>query len=150
VTLDSLDVILSECRQNPETNGWQHNRLAHKVLLVDDSMFVRQTFSRYLTAVGYEIAGEAVNGDEAIKKFIELRPSVITMDITMPVKDGIEAVEAIMGLDNTARICMVSAMGYQNMVRDAILKGAKNFVVKPVTIDNLKKFLTTIKKVAGF
>lgn len=148
--MDNLDLILQDCRQNISTNGYTHNRLSHKVLIVDDSIFVRQTFRHYLSTVGYDIVGEAKDGEEAIKMFTELNPTVVTMDITMPTTNGIEAVEAIIGIDNSAKICMVSAMGYQNMIREAILKGAKNFVVKPVTADNIVKFLTTIKKVAGY
>ncbi|MBW7875993.1 MAG: response regulator [Candidatus Cloacimonetes bacterium] len=123
--------------------------MAHRVLIADDALFVRRTIAKILTSVGYEIVGEAENGQEAVEKFFALQPSLVTMDITMPVMEGIEAVEKIMAKDNTAKIVMVSAMGYQNMVKDAILKGAKNFVVKPIKPDNVEKFLRIVKTVAG-
>ncbi len=144
-----MQEILEQCAKNIETNGLKKNKVAHSVLIADDAMFVRRTIARILTAVGYEIVGEAENGQEACDKYFELQPSIVTMDITMPIMEGIEAVETIMARDNTAKIVMVSAMGYQNMVKDAILKGAKNFVVKPIKPDNVEKFLCIIKSVAG-
>lgn len=144
-----MQEILEECASDPEYNGLKKNKTAHRVLIADDAMFVRRSISKILSTVGYEIVGEAENGQEAVDKYLELSPSIVTMDITMPVMEGIEAVEKIIEKDNTAKIVMVSAMGYQNMVKDAILKGAKNFVVKPIKPDNVKKFLKIIKSVAG-
>jgi two-component system chemotaxis response regulator CheY len=146
--LGALEKMLDQYKEKFETNGLQKNRIAHKVLVVDDAEFIRRTFIKFLTEVGYNIVGEACNGQEAIDKYFELQPTLVTMDITMPIMEGIEAVEKIIEKDNTAKICMVSAMGYQQMVREAILKGAKNFVVKPVTEANLEKFLITLKRVA--
>lgn len=144
-----MQEILDACAKDIETNGLKKNKVAHRVLIADDAMFVRRTIAKILTSVGYEIVGEAENGQEAVEKYFQLQPSVVTMDITMPVMEGIEAVEKIMAKDNTAKIVMVSAMGYQNMVKDAILKGAKNFVVKPIKPDNVEKFLRIVKGVAG-
>lgn len=144
-----MQEILAECVGDIEYNGLKRNKMAHRVLIADDAMFIRRSISKILSSVGYEIVGEAENGKEAIEKYLELSPSIVTMDITMPVMEGIEAVEKIIEKDNTAKIVMVSAMGYQNMVKEAILKGAKNFVVKPIKPDNVKRFLKTLKSVAG-
>jgi two-component system chemotaxis response regulator CheY len=144
-----MQEILAECAGDIEYNGLKRNKVAHRVLIADDAMFIRRSISKILSSVGYEIVGEAENGKEAIDKYLELSPTIVTMDITMPVMEGIEAVEKIIEKDNTAKIVMVSAMGYQNMVKEAILKGAKNFVVKPIKPDNVKRFLKTLKSVAG-
>ena len=94
---------------------------------------------------GYEVAGEAANGNEAVLKYQELRPDVTTMDITMPEMDGITAVREIRKVDPNARIIMCSAMGQQAMVLDAIQAGARDFIVKPFqedrVIDAIKKVL---------
>ncbi|PCJ19347.1 MAG: two-component system response regulator [Candidatus Cloacimonadota bacterium] len=144
-----MNSILEECANDIEYNGLKKNKVAHRVLIADDAMFIRRSISKILTSVGYEIVGEAENGQDAVDKYFELTPGITTMDITMPVMEGIEAVEKIIARDNTAKIVMVSAMGYQGMVKDAILKGAKNFVVKPIKPDNVKKFLKIIKTVVG-
>ena len=141
--------ILEDCSRRQETNGTKKNKLAHTVLVVDDALFMRSHLTSILTAVGYRVVGEAANGKEAIEKFLEVRPTVVTMDVTMPEMDGIEAVRRILEMDNTATIVMVSAMGYKDMVVDALVAGAKNFVIKPVTTRNLKRFLTVIKMAAG-
>jgi two-component system chemotaxis response regulator CheY len=94
---------------------------------------------------GYEVAGEAANGNEAVLKYQELRPDVTTMDITMPEMDGITAVREIRKIDPNARIIMCSAMGQQAMVLDAIQAGARDFIVKPFqedrVVDAIKKVL---------
>jgi two-component system chemotaxis response regulator CheY len=84
-----------------------------------------------LTKNGYKVVGEAENGQVAVEKFRELKPDLVTMDITMPEMDGIAAVREIKALDPEARIIMCSAMGQQAMVIDAIQAGAKDFIVKP-------------------
>jgi len=102
-----------------------------KVLIVDDAAFMRMMLKDILTKNGYEIVGEAENGQIAVDKFKELRPDLVTMDITMPELDGISAVKKIKGIDTNARIVMCSAMGQQAMVIDAIQAGARDFIVKP-------------------
>ncbi len=144
-----MEEILSECQNTLEFNGKKNEGQALKVLIADDATFIRKSISRILTSVGYEIAGEACNGEEAVNKYFEIKPDVVTMDITMPIKGGIEALEEIIRKDKGAKIVMVSAIGYQNMVKEAIMKGAKNFVVKPIKTDNVRTFLKIIKAVAG-
>ncbi len=102
-----------------------------KVLIVDDAAFMRMMIKDILSKNGYIVVGEAENGRVAIDKYMELRPDLVTMDITMPEMDGIAAVKEIKAADPAARIIMCSAMGQQAMVIDAIQAGAKDFIVKP-------------------
>lgn len=111
------------------------------VLIVDDAAFMRMTISRILQENDMEIAGEAVNGLEAIKKYQELKPKVVTMDITMPEMDGIEAIRQIRKIDPNAKIIACSAMGQEVMVIDAIKAGARSFVVKPFKPEKLMEEL---------
>jgi two-component system chemotaxis response regulator CheY len=119
--------------------------MAARILVVDDAAFMRMMIRDILVKNGYEVAGEAANGNEAVVKYQELRPDVTTMDITMPEMDGITAVREIRKIDPNARIIMCSAMGQQAMVLDAIQAGARDFIVKPFqedrVIDAIKKVL---------
>ena len=105
--------------------------MGKRVLIVDDAAFMRMMLRDILTKNGYEVIGEAENGAVAVEKYMDLKPDLVTMDITMPEMDGIAAVKAIRSFDSAARIIMCSAMGQQAMVIDAIQAGAKDFVVKP-------------------
>lgn len=105
-----------------------------RVLVVDDALFMRRMIADILKKEGVEICGEAENGKEAIEKYKELKPDMVTMDIVMPKIeeiDGIGAVKEIMKIDPQAKIIMVSAMGQHSLVVDAIQAGAKDFVTKP-------------------
>ncbi|MEH7504889.1 response regulator [Neobacillus drentensis] len=117
-----------------------------RVLIVDDAAFMRMMLKDILTKNGLEVVGEAVNGADAIDKYRELNPDIVTMDITMPEKDGITAVKEIRALHPQAKIIMCSAMGQQPMVLEAIQSGAKDFVVKPFQPDRV---MESIKKVLG-
>jgi len=105
-----------------------------KVLLVDDSVFVTKQISQILGSEGYEIAGVAGDGFEGVQKYKELCPNVdlVTMDITMPKMDGITALEQIMEFDKNARVVMITALGKEELVKKAILMGAKNYIIKPL------------------
>ncbi|MHB1420257.1 MAG: response regulator [Bacillota bacterium] len=105
--------------------------MTNKVLIVDDAAFMRMMIRDIITKNGFEVVGEAENGMVAVNLFKELRPDVVTMDITMPEMDGIAAVKEIRQIDPEAKIIMCSAMGQQMMVMEAIQAGAKDFVVKP-------------------
>ena len=116
-----------------------------KVLIVDDASFMRFSIKTTLEKNGFQVAGEAGNGREAVKKYAELQPDIVTLDITMPEMSGIDTLKEIMQLDKSAKVIMVSAMGQEGMVRDAIINGAKSFIVKPFKeeqlINALKKIL---------
>lgn len=105
--------------------------MAATVLIVDDAMFMRRMLSDILQKGGYQIVGEASSGKEAVDRFQELKPDLITMDIIMPDMSGIEAVKEIRKLDGKAKILIVSAMGQQTLVMEAIQAGALDYVVKP-------------------
>lgn len=105
--------------------------MATSILIVDDAVFMRTVLKKMLTEEGYNIAGEASNGVEAISRAKELLPDVITLDITMPEMDGVTALPDIMKASPNSRVIMCSAMGQQPMVVEAIKKGAKDFIVKP-------------------
>ena len=92
---------------------------------------MRVSISKVLTNNGYEVIGEAENGKVAIQKYQELSPDIVTMDITMPEMDGLGALKEILAVSPDANIIMVTAMGQESMVREAILAGAKGFIVKP-------------------
>ena len=120
-----------------------------RVLIVDDAMFMRMMLKDILSKNGYEVVGEAANGKEAIDKYIELRPDLVLLDITMPEMDGIEALKKIKMIEPKAKIIMCSAMGQQNMVIEAIQNGAIDFIVKPFqqnrVLESLEKLTSGLK-----
>lgn len=101
------------------------------VLIVDDAAFMRVTIKNMLEKNGYSVIGEAENGKVAVLKFNELKPDIVTLDITMPEMDGLAALKAIMQINSDAKIVMMTAMGQQGMVKEAVMSGAKGFIVKP-------------------
>ena len=102
-----------------------------RVLVVDDAAFMRKMVTDALTKGGHEVIGEASNGIEAVERYRELRPELTTLDITMPEKDGLAALQEIIGLDPSARVIMCSALGQESKVLESIKIGAKDFIVKP-------------------
>jgi two-component system chemotaxis response regulator CheY len=108
-----------------------------RVLVVDDAAFMRKMVTDALTKGGHEVVGEAANGNEAVERYRELRPEVTTLDITMPDKDGLAALEEIIGLDPAARVIMCSALGQESKVLQSIKIGAKDFIVKPFKADRV-------------
>ncbi|MDR0652975.1 MAG: response regulator [Synergistaceae bacterium] len=112
-----------------------------KVLIVDDAAFMRMMLRDILAKNGFEVVGEADNGKMAVQMYGELKPDVVTMDITMPEMDGIAAVKEIKAADPAAKIVMVSAMGQQAMVIEAIRSGAADFIVKPFQPDRVLEAL---------
>lgn len=120
--------------------------MGERILVVDDAAFMRMMLKDILKKNGYEVVGEAADGAEAVSKFDELRPELVTLDITMPEMDGIEALKKIKTIDPAAKVIMCSAMGQQAMVIDAIQAGAKDFIVKPFQADRV---IEAIKKTLG-
>jgi two-component system, chemotaxis family, chemotaxis protein CheY len=108
-----------------------------RVLVVDDAAFMRKVLSDALAKGGHEVVGEAANGLEAVAQFQELHPDVTTLDITMPEKDGLEALREILAADPAARVIMCSALGQESKVLESIKSGAKDFVVKPFQADRV-------------
>jgi two-component system chemotaxis response regulator CheY len=102
-----------------------------RILVVDDAAFMRKVVSDALASGGHEVIGEASNGLQAVERFQELRPELMTLDITMPEKDGLQALAEIMTIDPGARVLMCSALGQETKVIESIKLGAKDFVVKP-------------------
>lgn len=110
-----------------------------KVLVVDDTAFMRIMMRTILEELGYEVIAEAKNGKEAVDEYTKRRPDIVTMDITMPEMDGVEALREIRRLDPKAKVIMCSAMGQRDMVLDAISCGARDFVVKPFQKDRIQE-----------
>jgi len=117
-----------------------------KILVVDDAAFMRMMLKDILAKNGFEIVGEAANGNEAVEIYQALSPDLVTMDITMPQCDGISALKQIMGVNKAAKVIMCSAMGQQAMVIEAIQAGARDFIVKPFQPDRV---VAAIQKVLG-
>lgn len=111
--------------------------MANRILIVDDAAFMRMMLRDILSKNGYDVCGEASNGNEALEKYKELKPDLVTLDITMPEKDGISALKDIRGFDSSAKCVMCSAMGQQAMVIEAVQAGAKDFIVKPFQADRV-------------
>ena len=102
-----------------------------KIMIVDDAAFMRQMLKDILQMGGHIVIAEASSGEEAVRLYKQTKPDLVTMDITMPVMDGVEAVANIKSFDPNAKVIMCSAMGQQAMVLKAIMAGAKDFIVKP-------------------
>ncbi|MCT4661700.1 MAG: response regulator [Tissierellales bacterium] len=115
-----------------------------KVLIADDAAFMRMMIRNILEENGIEVIGEASNGKEAVERYKELSPDLVTMDITMPVKNGIDAIKDIRAFDSKAKILACSAMGQESMVIEAIKGGAQGFIVKPFQADKLILELTKL------
>lgn len=117
-----------------------------KILIVDDAIFMRIMLRDMLEKNGFEVIGEAADGFEAIDKYKALNPDIVTMDVTMPQLNGIDALKEIIKYDASAKIIMCSAMGQQLMVMDSIKAGAKDFIVKPF---NQERVIEAVNKIAG-
>lgn len=115
-----------------------------KVLIVDDAAFMRLTLKAILERNGFDIAGEAENGAIGVKKYKELKPDIVTMDITMPIMDGIQALKEIKSFDPDAKIVMISAVGQKPFIYEAVAFGAKSFIVKPFEEKHLVKALSQV------
>ena len=115
-----------------------------RVLIADDASFMRQMIREIIEPEGHEVGGEATNGIEAVDLFEELMPDLVTMDIVMPKRSGIDAVKAILAKHPTACIVMCSALGQETLVMEALQAGARDFIVKPFKPDSV---ISTLKKI---
>ena len=120
--------------------------MSHSVLVCDDAIFMRTMISDILSQAGYEVVGEAETGTQAVERYKQLKPDLVTMDIVMPDMGGIDAVREIIKADPAAKILMCSAMGQQAPVIEAIQAGAKDFVVKPF---QPSRVLEAVQRVIG-
>ena len=120
--------------------------MSSTVLICDDAIFMRTMIGDILRQAGFEVVGEAENGQQAVEKYRELRPDFVTMDIVMPDMGGIDAVREIIREDPQAKILMCSAMGQQALVIEAIQAGARDFVVKPF---QPSRVLEAVQRVIG-
>ncbi len=115
-----------------------------RVLIADDASFMRQMIREIIEPEGYQVVGEATNGIEAVEQYEELSPDLVTMDIVMPKRSGIDAVKGILAKHPDARVVMCSALGQETLVMEALQAGARDFIVKPFKPDNV---LATLKKI---
>lgn len=115
-----------------------------RVLVADDARFMRELIREIIEPEGFEVVGEATDGQEAVDTFQKVQPDLVTMDVVMPKRSGIDAVKEILGLDPSARIVMVSALGQEALVSEALEAGARDYIVKPFKPDNV---LETLRKV---
>ena len=122
---------------------------AYRVLVVDDSMFIAKQLGQIFTSEGFEVAGTAADGVQGVEKYKELHPNIdlVTMDITMPVMDGVSALEKILEFDKNANVIMVSALGKEDVVKKCLMMGAKSFIIKPLDRKKvLERVISVIKR----
>lgn len=117
-----------------------------KILIADDALFMRNLLREILEKTGYQVVGEATNGQEAVQLYKELHPDLVTMDIVMPLKSGIEALQEIVQVDPGAQVVMCSALGQESLVLEAVQAGAKDFIVKPFKEERV---LDVVRRVLG-
>ncbi len=118
--------------------------MAITVLVVDDSKTSRKMLSDVLTRMGLEVIGEAVNGEEGFLKYKELRPDIVTMDITMPVMNGLESLLLIKHEDENAKVVMITAAGQKNNLMQAVKAGAEEFLTKPLDEEEIRRVIGEI------
>ncbi|WP_295158682.1 response regulator [uncultured Brachyspira sp.] len=135
---------MSENINTKEADGINEFGKPFKVLIVDDSAFVVKQLQQIFVSEQYNVVGTAENGEEGVLMYKEYKPDLVTMDITMPKMDGITALTKIIEYDKNAKVVMVSALGKEDMVKKALLAGAKNYITKPL---DRKKVLERIKMV---
>ena len=120
--------------------------MKRKVLIVDDAKFIREKLKSAFEELGFEIAGEAFDGDSAVNLYEELKPDLVTMDIVMPHKNGIDAIREILQKDPEAKIVVITTLGQENVVVEALDAGALDFIVKPFSLQDIKKLVRKLFK----
>ncbi len=121
--------------------------MARTILVVDDAIIIREMIKDAITEAGWQVIGEAQNGQEAIDKYIELRPDVVTLDMVMPDHDGLFALKGILQYDSHARVLVVSALEQKQTLKEAFKLGATDFVVKPFDCEHVIKAIDAMKPV---
>lgn len=126
--------------------GIKEDGTPYKVLIVDDSPMIHKMVQKTIQPMGFEVVGNAKNGKEGVELYDKLRPDLVTMDITMPIMDGVDASENIIKIDPTAAILMLSAMGDEDIKEQAKSKGVRHFITKPFQPSELiKSIVYTLK-----
>lgn len=120
--------------------------IVKKLMIVDDASFMRISIKKMLENQNYEVIAEASDGAEAVEKFKQFGPDIITMDITMPVMTGIEALKEIKKINQNVKVVMVSAMGQEVLIKEAVVNGAASFIVKPFKCEKLLEVLDGLAK----
>jgi two-component system, chemotaxis family, chemotaxis protein CheY len=115
--------------------------MSKRVLIVDDSLLIRKMVGGCLTEDGWEVAGEAADGLEAVEMYRWLRPDAVTLDIVMPRADGMRALQGILQIDPDAKVVVISALNQTKMISEAIRRGAQDFIAKPFLPDQLQQTL---------
>ncbi len=114
--------------------------MAKRVLIVDDALIMRKRIKDIAEKAGWEVAGEAANGEEAVAMYEREHPDLVTLDIVMPEMDGVTALKRVMASDPAARVVMISAVDQREKLTECIRHGAVDFIVKPFDTERLKKF----------
>lgn len=122
---------------------------SRRVLIVDDARIIRNILRTLMQKIGLRVVGEAVNGAEGVKLFGELRPDLVTMDITMPVMDGLTAARNILESDPRANVIMVTSVGQESIMKEAIKMGAKDFIVKPFNEHRIEDAIRRVLRLQG-
>ena len=117
-----------------------------RILIADDALFMRNMLREIFAKAGYQVVGEAANGVEAVEKYLDLRPDLMTMDIVMPLKSGIEALQQITAADPQACVVMCSALGQEALILEAVQAGARDFIIKPFREERV---LEVVRRVTG-
>lgn len=118
--------------------------MGKKVLVIDDSPFVFKAVSKALEGTDWEVVGNALNGQLGLDKYVELRPDVVTLDVTMPVMDGLETAKNLVAINPNVKIVMLSAMGDETLLSEAGKYGVKHFLTKPFRPESLQEKLAEI------
>lgn len=119
--------------------------MGKRILVCDDKMFLRYLLKDMLEEAGHQVIGEAENGEDCLLKYKSLKPDMVTLDITMPIMNGLEALKKLMEMDPDAKVVMVSAMAQKAMVLEAITNGAKGFISKPFKSDKVIEIVNAVQ-----
>ena len=120
--------------------------MAKKLMIVDDVPVIRMMLKKILQNFGYDVVAEAGDGEDALKKYMEFKPDLVTMDLTMPDKDGIETMQEILRFDRSAKVVMVSAVDEQDSLLRAVRSGAVDYIVKPF---DAQRVIAAVQKAIG-
>jgi len=138
--------VIEEHINQKRAEGLKADGTPYNILIVDDSMFIVKQLQQIFSSEAYNVIDTAADGEEGIRKYKELYPKIdlVTLDITMPKKDGLQVLKEVIEFDKEAKIIMISAIGKQDYVKEALILGAKNYIVKPL---NREKVLERVRKV---